>query len=61
MSSPLPQMQLFDRGRPRLEDASIEQRIAAVIDLIAAGGVPVHEREELLMLALAPGSWGAER
>jgi hypothetical protein len=54
-------MQLFDRGRPRLEDASIEQRIAAVIDLIAAGGVPVHEREELLMLALAPGSWGAER
>jgi hypothetical protein len=54
------QLQIFQPGCT-LADTTLEQRLAAVIDLIAAGEVPVSEREELLMLALAPAAWGAER
>ena len=55
-----PQMQMFELGST-LADASLEQRLTAVAAMIDAEPLSLAEREELLLLALAPKAWGAEQ
>jgi hypothetical protein len=55
-----PQLQLFAVGS-RLADASLEQRLAVLDVMIDEEPMTLPEREQLLLLALAPKGWGAEQ
>jgi hypothetical protein len=54
------QESLFPLGSSLL-DATLEQRLAAVAAMIEAEPLTLAEREQLLLLAIAPAAWGAER
>ena len=51
------QLQMFDLGST-LMDATLDQRAAAAVAVIADGDVPLAERELLLLLAVAPAAFG---
>ena len=51
------QQQLFETGCT-LADATLEQRLAAVAAMIEAEPMTLAEREQLLLLALAPALFG---
>ena len=50
------QPQLFETGCA-LVDATLQQRITAVVAMIEAEPLTLAEREELLLLAIAPATW----
>jgi hypothetical protein len=55
------QQQLFQPGCSLVDDASLGQRVEAAVGLILAEQPPLAERELLMLLAIAPAAWGAER
>ena len=54
-----PQLKLFEPGTT-LADCSLEQRLAAVCSMLHAEPMTPAEREQHLLLALAPETGGAE-